>query len=351
MISGWSRFRLFQLEEKTMIMRAVSIIVLVLIAGVLNRGASSAATVDKIKFPYSPMSWNSLPWWMAKEAGHFEKNGLNVDLFYEGASSVIVQAMLAGEATFAGLAGPAVVSNVISGGDVIQIAAVVKTFTVPMFSAPHIKEVAQLKGQKVAVSRFGSISHIAAQNIFQKARVTGATVLQSGGTPESAAMLMSGAVAAAMVPPPQSIILKENGFRELVSVKQFRQWNIPVVENGIAARRSFIEKNPDVAKRMVRAAFEGIKTIYDNKGLAKKTLAKYTKVNDEKILEESYRFSVEALSKEGSMPQEAFAALVEQLVSQKSIDEAASKKLPLTAYFDNRFVNELEREGFFKKLR
>jgi ABC-type nitrate/sulfonate/bicarbonate transport system substrate-binding protein len=220
-----------------------------------------------------------------------------------------------------------------------------------MFSAPHIKEVAQLKGQKVAVSRFGSISHIAAQNIFQKARVTGATVLQSGGTPESAAMLMSGAVAAAMVPPPQSIILKENGFRELVSVKQFRQWNIPVVENGIAARRSFIEKNPDVAKRMVRAAFEGIKTIYDNKGLAKKTLATYTKVNDEKILEESYRFSVEALSKEGSMPQEAFAALVEQLVSQKSIDEAASKKLPLTAYFDNRFVNELEREGFFKKLR
>ena len=334
-----------------MIMRAVSIIVLVLIAGVLNRGASSAATVDKIKFPYSPMSWNSLPWWMAKEAGHFEKNGLNVDLFYEGASSVIVQAMLAGEANFAGLAGPAVVSNVISGGDVIQIAAVVKTFTVPMFSAPHIKEVAQLKGQKVAVSRFGSISHIAAQNIFQKARVTGATVLQSGGTPESAAMLMSGAVAAAMVPPPQSIILKENGFRELVSVKQFRQWNIPVVENGIAARRSFIEKNPDVAKRMVRAAFEGIKTIYDNKGLAKKTLAKYTKVNDEKILEESYRFSVEALSKEGSMPQEAFAALVEQLVSQKSIDEVASKKLPLTAYFDNRFVNELEREGFFKKLR
>jgi hypothetical protein len=33
-----------------------------------------------------------------------------------------------------------------------------------------------------------------------------------------------------------------------------------------------------------------------------------------------------------------------------SIDEATSKKLPLTAYFDNRFVNELEKEGFFKKL-
>jgi len=312
--------------------------------------AGAASAPDKIKFPYSPMSWNSLPWWMAKDAGHFERNGLDVDLFYEGASSVIVQAMLAGEANFAGLAGPAVVSNIINGGDVIQIAAVVKTFTVPMFSAATIKEVAQLKGQKVAVSRFGSISHIAALNIFQKAGVTGATILQSGGTPESAAMLMSGAVAAAMVPPPQSLMLKEKGFNELVGVKQFREWNIPVVENGVAARRGFVEKNPSIAKRFIRAAFEGIRTIYDNKELAMRTLAKYTKVNDQNILEESYRFSVDALSKEGFMPPEAFTALLEQLVSQKSIDEAAAKKLPLTAYFDNRFVIELEKEGFFKKL-
>jgi ABC-type nitrate/sulfonate/bicarbonate transport system substrate-binding protein len=319
---------------------------LLILAGIAQAGSAP----DKVKFPYSPISWNSLPWWMAKDAGHFDKNGLDVDLFYEGASSAIVQAMLAGEANFAGLAGPSVVTNVLSGGDVIQIAAVVKTFTVPMYSQPSITDVAQLKGQKVAVSRFGSISHIAAQNIFQKSGVTGATVIQSGGIPESAAALMSGAVAAAMVPPPQSIILREKGFRELVSVKQFREWNIPVVENGVAARRSYIEKNPSVAKRFIRAAFEGIKTIYDNKEFTLKTLAKYTKINNPKTLEESYRFSVDALSKEGFMPPEAFTALVEQLVSQKSIDEAQSKKLPVTAYFENRFVIELEKEGFFKKL-
>jgi len=312
--------------------------------------AWAGAALEKIKFPYSPISWNSLPWWVAKDAGHFERNGLDVELQYLGASSVIVQAMLAGEANIGGLAGPAIISNVVNGGDVIQIAAIVKTFTVPMFSAPNIKEVAQLKGQKVAVSRFGSISHIAAQNIFQKNNITGAAVIQSGGTPESAAMLMSGAVAAAMVPPPQSIMLRDKGFRELVSVKQFREWNLPVVENGVAARRSFVDKNPAVAVRFIRSVFEAIKTIYTNKELALKTLAKYTKVNDEKTLEESYRFSVEALSKEGFMPPEAFSSLVEQLISQKSIDEGVGKKLPVTAYFDNRFVNELEKEGFFKKL-
>src|ERR1700746_1078642 len=73
---------------------------------------SRAATLEKIKFPYSPIAWNSLPWWMAEDAATFEKNGLDVDLFYEGASSTIVQAMLAGEANFAGLPGPAIVSDV-----------------------------------------------------------------------------------------------------------------------------------------------------------------------------------------------------------------------------------------------
>ena len=227
----------------------------------LSRAAGAAAAPVKIRFPYSPISWNSLPWWMAKDGGFFEKNGLDVDLFYEGASSAIVQAMLPGEANFAGLAGPSIVSNVVNGGDVIQIAAVVKTFTIPMYAQGSIKEVSQLKGQKVAVSRFGSISHIAALNIFQKSNVTGVTLIQSGGTPESAAALMSGVVAAAMVPPQQSLMLREKGFRELVSVKQFREWNSPVVENGVAARRSFIDKNPGVARSFIRAAFEGIRAV------------------------------------------------------------------------------------------
>jgi len=328
----------------------VFITALFLASALLWLGRVDGATLEKIRFPYSPIAWNSLPWWMAKEARFFEKYGLDVEMNFEGASSVIVQAMLAGEANFAGLAGPAVVSNVVNGGDVIQVAAVVKTFTIPMYSQPSINEVAQLKGQKVGVSRFNSISHIAALNIFQRAGVTGATIIQTGGIPESAAALMSGNVAAAMVPPPQSVMLREKGFRELVGVKQFREWNIPVVENGVASRRSYAEKNPDVVKRFIRAAFEGIRQIYNNKELTMKTLAKYTKITDQKLLDESYRFSVEALSKDAFMPAEAFNALVEQMVSQKSIDAAVAKKIPVSAYFDNRYVDELEKEGFFKKL-
>jgi hypothetical protein len=43
-------------------------------------------------------------------------------------------------------------------------------------------------------------------------------------------------------------------------------------------------------------------------------------------------------------------ALVEQLVTLKSIEAPAAKKFAATACYENRYVNELEREGFFKKL-
>ncbi|HWX77985.1 MAG TPA: hypothetical protein VNY32_10925, partial [Candidatus Acidoferrales bacterium] len=56
-----------------------------------------ATALDKIKFPYSPISYHSLPFLVAYEAKLFEKRGLEVDPVFAGASSLIVQSMLAGE--------------------------------------------------------------------------------------------------------------------------------------------------------------------------------------------------------------------------------------------------------------
>src|SRR4051812_6020732 len=56
----------------------------------------------KISFPYGPLGLNSIPWVVAKDAHIFEKNGLDVDMIYFGASSAIVQSMLSGSANLGG---------------------------------------------------------------------------------------------------------------------------------------------------------------------------------------------------------------------------------------------------------
>ena len=111
---------------------------LVLLAALVSSIAPAAA-LDKIKFPYSPISYHSLPFLIAYEARLFEKHGLEVDPVFAGASSLIVQSMLAGEADLAGMAGPAVISNVLKGGDVIQVAALVKSL-VSEISSPACGE-------------------------------------------------------------------------------------------------------------------------------------------------------------------------------------------------------------------
>ena len=310
----------------------------------------SAKALDKVKFPYSPISYHSLPFLVAYEARLFEQHGLEVDPVFAGASSLIVQSMLAGEADLAGMAGPAVISNVLKGGDVIQVAALVKSFSVPLYVQPSITQIAQLSGKRVGVTRFGSVSHFTAKAILDRSNVTGAVIVQTGGYPESMTALTTKTIAGAMIPAPQSVVLREKGFRELVSIKQIRDMNIRFIEQGIVARRGYGEKNAELVKRFIEAVYDGLKKIHDDKAFAIKVLGKYTKVTRPAMLEESYQAGIDAFAKDPRVPPEVFKDLSDQLVGLKLIDAAAAQKTPVTFYYDNRYVDELERSGFFKRL-
>ena len=306
---------------------------------------------DKVRLPYSPIGWESLAWYVGKDGGYYDKYGIDADIFFQGASSEIIQAMLAGDAQLAGIGGPAIISNVIAGGDVIQIAALVKTFTIPIYAQPSIKSLGDLKGQKVGVSRFGAVTHITALAVLQKAGIAkDVTIVQTGGVPESAAAIASGAVAAATVLPPQSLMLKDKGFRELVGLKELRELNIPFVENGVAVRRSFATKNPDVVKRFLKASLEALKRVFDDRSYAMKVLGQYTKVTEPKLLEHSYEWAAAAFAKDPRVPADALKGLADKMVDLKMVDGAAAARTQTNAYFDNQYVEALEKEGFLKKL-
>jgi ABC-type nitrate/sulfonate/bicarbonate transport system substrate-binding protein len=328
---------------------SLAVVFLALISTVFSTDQPAAA-LDRIKFPYSPISYHSLPFLVAHEAKLFEKHGLEVEPIFAGASSLIVQSMLAGEADLAGMAGPAVISNVLKGGDVIQVAALVKSFSVPLYVQPAITQIAQLSGKRVGVTRFGSVSHFTAKAILDRSKVTDAIIVQTGGYPESMTALSTNAIAGAMIPAPQSVVLREKGFRELVSIKQIRDMNIRFVEQGVVARRAFAEKNPEVVKRFIGAVYEGLKKIHDDKAFTIKILGKYTKVTRQDMLDESYQAGIDAFAKDPRVPPEVFKDLAEQLVALKLIDPVAAQKTPLAAYYDNLYIDELEKAGFFKRL-
>src|SRR4026209_2128792 len=87
--------------------------------------ASSSPAATRVSFPYTPIGVASWPWWIAKDAGYFDKHGLDVDMIYVGASPAIVQATLGGQAGVGAGGGTPLVANVLQGGDVIQVATMI----------------------------------------------------------------------------------------------------------------------------------------------------------------------------------------------------------------------------------
>ena len=304
----------------------------------------------KIPFPYGPIGLNSLPWVAAKEARLFEKNGLDVDMVFIGASSVMVQSMLAGSANIAGLAGPAIITNVLRGGDIIQVAAMVPYFSQSLMVHPEIKELRALKGKKVGVTRFGSVTDFALRALLERHDIKGVTILQMGGLAEAMAGLSKGSIDGAVVSPPHTFRLIKEGFRELVSPKDLQRLGIGFLTQGICARRSFAANNRDIVIRMIKATMEGVKYLMMNEATAKRLISKYLRIVDPELLNQSYLYVTESFAKEPLVPPSAIQSMTQRMAQMNLVDARAAQNIPPTAFFDNSFVEELRQSGFFENL-
>jgi hypothetical protein len=146
--------------------------------------AALSQQLPKVPFPYGPMGLNSMPWIVAKESNLFAKNGLDVDTIFVGVSTVMVQSMLSGSANIGGLGGPAVISNVLRGGDIIQVAATVPYFTQSLMVRSQITEIGGLRGKKVGITRFGAVTDLALRALLERNNIKDVTILQMGGLAE-----------------------------------------------------------------------------------------------------------------------------------------------------------------------
>jgi len=125
--------------------------------------APSQAQLVKLNIGYSAISGDALPAWIAKDAGIFEKNGLDVQLVFFTGGTTAVMALVSADTPIAQLAGPAVVNSVLAGSDATLIVGGVTSLNYYLLARPEIKTAEQLKGGTVAISRFGSASDFIAR--------------------------------------------------------------------------------------------------------------------------------------------------------------------------------------------
>ena len=244
-----------------------------------------ALAATKVSFPYTPISAASLPWWIAKEARYYEKHGLDVDMIYVGASPVIIQAMLGGQAGVGAGGGPPLVTNVLQGGDIVQVATTVPYAIQSLIVKSDIRTPTDLAGKKIGISRLGAIPHYTLQAIVKLYNVQGINTVQTGTTTQAITSLSQGLVDGIITSAPFTFRLMKDGYRELVSPKDFKKAGVEFLIQGLVARKSFAAKNRDVVIGMIKATMEGVRLMFVNEKQTKSVLAKYTRQTDPDILD------------------------------------------------------------------
>jgi NitT/TauT family transport system substrate-binding protein len=308
-----------------------------------------AQTPLKILFPYSVVNYSSLPWMLAKDAGLFRKHDLDVDLIFMGSSALIVQSMLSGSVPVAGVAGPAVISSVASGGDVVTVANLAP-LTIALMVKPTIEKPEDLRGKKIGVPRLGAVAHFAIRMILDRHGIKDATILQMGSQPEAAAGMRRDVIDGAMISLPLNYVLAKEGYRQLVGPQDYRKLGIQSISQGISSRKSFIAKNRDVVLRLIKATMEGLKLMWTQESLAKKILSKYTRQTDPESLDRAYQFGLETLNKDPTIPREAIVSMVRLMADLNLLDRSAAANTPPESFYDNSLVDEMKRTGFLREL-
>ena len=108
--------------------------------------AASAKTSMRLLYPSFAGSWATA--WIAKEAGYFLDEGLDVELIRVGGSTRMVAAMLGGSAPIIQAGAVAALTATAAGADVVIIGATGTVSPFRLMARPEIVQPADLKGKK-----------------------------------------------------------------------------------------------------------------------------------------------------------------------------------------------------------
>ncbi len=309
--------------------------------------ASSEAQITKLNLAYTATSPYQAVLIIAKEAGFFRKNNLDPSLIFTAGGSLGIQAMLGGDVSMVVADGSTAVASNLAGSDVLIIASFLNTFPYSLVSLPEIKRVEQLRGGKIAVSRFGSATDLGVRMALAKVGLNAekdVALLQIGAQTARFVALQSKNVQATIITPPFTLTARKLGYNTLIDMAQL---NIPFQLTALVATRAYIKSQRDVVTAAVRSLVEGIHFYKKEKEASIKIMSKYLQTSDREALEETYQQIALKV-----VPDKPYPTLpgVQTILDELATKNPRAKSSRPEDFVDSSFVQRLDREGFIDRL-
>jgi len=301
--------------------------------------------LTKINVAYSAISGDALPAWIAKDAGIFEKNGLDVQLVFFTGGTTAVMALVSADTPIAQLAGAAVINSVMAGSDAALIVGGVTSLNYYLMGRPEIKTAEQLKGGSVAISRFGSSSDFIARYALQKVGLTpgkDVTIVQIGSTTARVDAALTGRVQATVVNPPASIIAQKRGMTMLADLPKL---GLVYQHTSVATTRKYIREHPEIVRRYVKSQVDAVHRIYTDKEASLRAFARFIgRTVERDVLEKTW----ENLLSESVLPRKQYPSL--EGIKTILTTELKGKPGKPEDFVDSSFIRELDQSGYIDGL-
>jgi ABC-type nitrate/sulfonate/bicarbonate transport system substrate-binding protein len=306
----------------------------------------AAAQTIRLKTSYSSITANNSPVWIAKDKGIFSKNKLDVQMVLIESGTTSIQALVAGETQIAQLSGGVILSSGLAGSDVVCISGLENRSAFSLIAQKEIKTAEQLKGKRLAISRFGSASDLAARLILQKLGLNAdkdVTLLQVGGTSTRLAAITKGAVESTVITPEFYILAKKVGVTTLADPITAK---IDFPQNTIGTSRNFLKSQPETAAAYMKSIIEAIHYFKNNREETIPILSKYLKIDDKDALGEIYDLYKNILQPAPYPTTEGMQLLLGWMAQS----DARAKGAKAEQFIDTAVLKEIEKSGFVNAL-
>jgi NitT/TauT family transport system substrate-binding protein len=247
--------------------KRISLLLAAMLTGALLSSQAMAQPKDKVILMLNWYVYSEhAPFFLGKERGYFEQEGIDLDIQEGRGSGVTVQAVAAGTAQFGYADVPTMIKAAAKGAPVIAIGVALQTspMSVMGFADKNIKTPADIKGKIVAVTPGDSMSQI--WPLFLKKtnlkdtdfqQVAGDAQTKLNAVINGQADLLLGYVM------DQAIKLQDATKKTIYPIR-FADYGVNLVSSGIIVNKEFLKKNPDLVKRFLRAATRSLEEAAKN---------------------------------------------------------------------------------------
>src|SRR6202047_2494941 len=281
-----------------------------------------------------------LAWYVARDAGFYAANGLNVEILNMSGGSRGAAELQAGRLDTMHVGLSSVIKVNRAGGALRAIGSLSNAIRFTFFSAPGVRTAADLKGGVIGVSTFGSESDSTVTLALQRLGLSRNDVIlkEYGGGTRRLEAVKSGEIKATPLNEPLASLARAQGVNVLIDlVPEQIAW----VFSSIVVRQADIAQRADVLMRFLKATAEGNHLALHDAARAKAVLAKELRITDAAILGITY----DDFRAQSPPNLEISVQGAENILAQFPGGSAKVED-----YVDMSLIEALRAEGFFSDL-